>query len=75
MIRALFSKFGGYLIAAGAVFAVLFSWASSKKTEGQREERAEAKERDDEKAAEIRDRVERDLDDRLREFDQSGWRD
>ena len=75
MIATLLAEFWGYLVGAGVLVAALLGLGRSKKVEGKREERAEAKERDHEKAAEIRNRVERDLDQRLRDHNDSGWRD
>ncbi|GAB5434803.1 MAG: hypothetical protein EpisKO_41730 [Epibacterium sp.] len=77
LIRAFTAKIWAYLIGAIAVlFTVAISmWGRAKETEGRREERAQAKERDHEKAEGIRSRVERDLDDRVRDLDGAGWRD
>lgn len=74
--EALSRSWAGLAMAAGLLATtLLYAFGSSKKREGREEERNKAKDLDNEMADEIRDRVERDLDDRVREFDGAGFRD
>ncbi len=71
----LLRKLGGWLYAALAgVGALLGMWWLGKH-EGRRTERQEAREADYENAADIRDRVDHNRDQRLRELDDAGYRD
>lgn len=64
-----------YLLGALALVAGLLGYGSRERSKGRAQERIDAKEADYEAAAEIRDRVERDLDERVRSLDDAGWRD
>lgn len=71
----LFRKLGGWLYAALAFLGVLgAAWVAGKR-EGRRDERHEAQEADYENAADIRDRIDRNRDQRVRELDDAGYRD
>lgn len=74
-LGALLAKFAPYIIAFFAALGVFLGYGARQKTKGKLEERADQKEKDREKADAIRDRVERDLPDRVREFDDRGYRD
>ena len=58
----------------GAVLAFL-AYGKSQQRKGKKEVLREVREADNEKAAEIHNRVERDLPDRVREMDGRGYRD
>ncbi|UWQ30265.1 hypothetical protein [Leisingera sp. M523] len=77
MLGELIGGFWGYLAAAVAAAAGvgITLFGRSQKIKGRQETYIEAKARDHEKASEIRDRVEHDLDDRVRRFDDAGYRD
>ncbi|MCB1343640.1 MAG: hypothetical protein KDK24_21740 [Pseudooceanicola sp.] len=61
----------------GLVLAVLalMGFGRRERRAGRQEVQSEAMEADHEKADAIRDRVERDLPDRVRDFDDAGYRD
>lgn len=75
MIGELLGPVIPYIIGALAFVAALWGWGKSKKEEGRRTERQEAQEADYENAADIRDRVDRNRDQRVRELDDAGYRD
>lgn len=79
MIGALLADILPYLIAAVAGVVGVWGYGAHKERKGRKAGREEtyieAKARDHEKAAEIRNRVERDLDGVVREFDDAGYRD
>ena len=75
MISALLSELLPWAIGILATLGALWGWGRSKKAEGRQETYIEAKARDHEKATAIRDTVERDLPDRVREYDDAGYRD
>lgn len=58
-------------VAVTAFLVLLFK----AKADGRRDAQQDARERDHDKASDIRDRVERDLDQRVRDFDDAGYRD
>lgn len=62
---------GAILAALGVVFA----YGRMQKRAGRKEAVYKAKEADNAKAKEIRDNVRDNLDERLRELDDAGWRD
>jgi hypothetical protein len=65
----------GIFATLGAIFGISWSKERTGRKQGRQETYIEAKARDHEKASEIRDRVERDLPDRVREYDDAGYRD
>lgn len=69
------SRIGRALSAVLTAIGVAFAVFTAGKREGRRNERHKAKEADHENAADIRDRVDRNLDQRLREMDGRGFRD
>ena len=65
-----------YLLTALVTIAGFLGYGAVKEKRGRDKERRRANERDQENADDIRDRVERDLPDRVREaHDDAGWRD
>ena len=60
--------------AVAAVVALLAAWGAGR-VGGKRSARTEARDEDYEHADDIRRRVERDADDRVRKHDDAGWRD
>lgn len=62
---------GGALIAAAGILV----YGKAKERRGRLDERQDAEDADYEHAEDIRGRVERDLDERLRDFDDAGYRD
>ena len=69
------TRLGRLISAAVAGAAVVLGVWGAGKRQGRSDARREAIEDDFENAADIRDRVERDLDKRVREFDGRGFRD
>lgn len=66
----------GRAIAAAASFLAFFLGLRTVwRREGAQSQKQKAKEADHEQAQDIRDRVDADLPDRVRDFDNSGWRD
>jgi hypothetical protein len=74
-MSALIADLLPYLIAIAGGIAALLGYGARQKAKGRSEARMKSKEADHEKAAEIRNRIESDLSDRLREFDDAGYRD
>ena len=60
--------------AVAVVVALLAAWGAGR-VGGERSARTEARDEDYEHADDIRRRVERDADDRVRKHDDAGWRD
>jgi len=75
MISILLAKFAPYLIAAGTAIAALLGYGAVQRRKGRKQAEQQAKGADHERASEIRDRVERDLPDRVRRYDDAGYRD
>ena len=69
------TRLGRLISAAVAGAAVVLGVWTAGNRQGRSDARREAIEDDFENAADIRDRVERDLDKRVREFDGRGFRD
>ncbi|KIC39349.1 hypothetical protein [Leisingera sp. ANG-M7] len=69
------NRIWGYLAAAGALLSGLVLWGQSKKKQGRDETYIEMRAKDHENADQIRDRVDRNLDERVRKLDDAGWRD
>lgn len=69
------TRIGRLLSAAVVGVIAILTFGAVKKKQGRAEARAEAQEDDNENAADIRDRVGRNLDDRLRKYDDRGFRD
>ena len=69
------SKLAQWIAVAVSAIVAILTFGQLQKRKGRKEERRKAKEADNENAAEIRDRVERDLPDRVRDFDDAGFRD
>jgi hypothetical protein len=69
------TRLGRILSAAVLGVIAVLTFGFVKKKQGRAEARAEAQEDDYENAADIRDRVSRNLDDRLREYEDRGFRD
>ena len=74
IITALLGEFLPYIVGFVAVVGGLLGWNAKSKRDAVKKERAEAKEADHEHAEDIRDRV-ANADERLREFDDAGFRD
>jgi hypothetical protein len=75
MLGALLPDLWPWLLGALTVVGGLFGFGRVQKAKGKAEVIHKAKERDHEKASDIRDRVERDLPDRVRRYDDAGYRD
>lgn len=71
----LFSDLWPVLLTLLAAGAGVLGWGARQKSKGRSEERQNAMEADNAKADHIRNSVERDLPDRLRDYDDAGWRD
>lgn len=71
----IFGRLKAWLIAAGAALVAALGLFLAGKREGRRDGRRQAQEDDYENAADIRDRVSRNLDQRVREMDGRGYRD
>ena len=70
------SKVGRALAAAVALFLAVVTFGVARKREGFKQAESKLKEADNDRANEIRNRVERGLDgDKLHEHDNAGWRD
>ena len=69
------TRLGRALSAAAAAVAALLTLRAVWRRDGAQEARRRAQEDDYENADAIRDRVDRDLDERVRELDGRGWRD
>lgn len=75
MIAALIAQVLPWIVTVlGGIAAALF-YGRRERQKGRVEERQKAKEEDHDKASAIRDRVDRDLPDRVREYDGAGYRD
>lgn len=75
MISALLGRIVPWLMAALAALGGLVAYALGQRAKGRSQERQQAEDRDNDRADQIRNRVERELPDRLREFDGAGYRD
>ena len=75
IVTALLAPVWPWLLAALAGIAALLGYGARQKARGRHEEKQEATEADHDHAEDIRRRVERDLPDRVREYDGAGWRD
>jgi hypothetical protein len=71
----LMSEVGVYLMLGVGVLLSLFGYGKRKERQGEKRAEDKAKEADHENANEIRNRVERDLPQRVRELDDAGFRD
>jgi len=75
VIGALFSDLLPYLVAAVAALAAVLGYGARQKAVGRKDAETKAKEADHENATDIRDRVERDLPERVHDLDDAGFRD
>jgi hypothetical protein len=75
MLGGLFSDIWPILIAAGGAIVAFLGYGARQRSKGRREQDRKHKEADHEKAANIRNLVERERDQRLRDHDGDGWRD
>lgn len=75
MISSLSGDLLALIITATAAVLGLGVYGARQRFKGREAERNSAEERDHDKADDIRDRVERDLPDRLRRYDDAGYRD
>jgi len=66
---------GGYITGILALVAAFFGFKFSVKRSAVKQERQKAKEADHENAEAIRDNVDRNLDKRVRKYDDAGFRD
>lgn len=71
MIAALVSEFWPYLLAAGGALLALVGARAS----GSRKAKLKMEVKDHERAEEIRNNVRDNIPERVREYDDSGWRD
>lgn len=69
------SKLARWLAMASAALIAILTFGKLQKRAGRKDERQRAKEADNERAKSIRDNVERELPERLRDFDGRGFRD
>ena len=72
---ALLEPLAGYSAGAVGLLALLWGLWRGGKNAGRKEERLKAKEKDRENADRIRDDVRLNRDERLRQFDDAGYRD
>lgn len=75
MIGWLASEFLPWLAMIAAALAGAWGYGKSRAAAARKETQHKAREQDHEKANEIRDRIERERADRLRDLDDAGWRD
>lgn len=75
MIGYLLAELLPWVIGGATVILALFGYGRAKKHEGRKETYIEMKAKDHEAASELRDRVDLNLDDRVRQFDDAGYRD
>jgi hypothetical protein len=69
------SRLGRVLGLAGAALAGLLAFTIHQRRDAVKGDRHKAREADNENANNIRNTVERDLPDRVRQFENQGWRD
>lgn len=69
------SQIFAWVVAGVAGLAALFLHGKSQRRKGAKDKERELEIRDHENAKDIRDRVDRELDDELREHEQRGFRD
>ncbi|MGR3599204.1 MAG: hypothetical protein ACU0FH_02190 [Heliomarina sp.] len=75
MIEGLIAQVLPWILTILGGIAAALVYGRRERRKGRVEERQKAKEQDHEKATAIRDRVDRDLPDRVREYDGAGYRD
>lgn len=75
MLVAFLSDLWPYIAAAGAAIALWLGNNVRQRAKGRKGAETKAEEADHENAANIRNRVDRNLDDRVRKHDGAGWRD
>lgn len=74
MLSTLLAELLPWAIGLTAAILGLWGYGWSKKAEGRKETYIEMKARDHENADDIRNRVDGNLDQRVRELDDAGWR-
>lgn len=75
MIEALITQVLPWIVTVLGGIAAALVYGRRERQKGRVEERQKAREQDHEKATAIRDRVDRDLPERVREYDGAGYRD
>ncbi len=75
MIAALIAQFLPWIVTVLGGIAAALVYGRRERQKGRNEARQKAREQDHEQASAIRDRVDRDLPDRVREYDGAGYRD
>ena len=75
MIISLLSEIWPILAGLGALLALLVGYGAQRDKKTRERAKNEAEEIDNAKANDMRNRVERDLPDRVRKFDDAGYRD
>lgn len=75
MIEALIAQVLPWIVTVLGGIVAAFLYGRRERRKGRNEARQKAREEDHDKATAIRDRVDRDLPDRVREYDGAGYRD